>query len=553
MQPINILRDDRCFLRTTSRKIATAAIVLVSADAMAQPWTMQTLMPAGRIRHVAAGSHLNNGAGRVFVFGGHGPSGPALVNVEAFDPAGNAWDSAGTYPNLPTARVLPAVATDAGGKIYVIGGYNQTISGIVTYSSIDVFDPGAATPTWSTITPMPTARAGAAATFGPDGKLYVIGGSDGNGAPIYSVVERYDPATGIWTSRATLPAAHTGIGAASGCGQTIIVVGARSSAQTCGGGGSTTYSYDIPTNQWTVKAAMPGCLGGRGVVRAADDRIYAINDGDYNVFDTRVYSYDPASDSWATETSTNHGYTELAAAQLDDKIYAIGGSHRFTSEYRRIESHQTGTTSLCNPPPPPPCITLQSVYTSDRFGALPNDTMQLVAYYDGNGTAEFDIHLTNPVTHACCIITVAGIPNSPFTVQEYVMNGFVPTGKFTIRNVVPNGVIDGIAFGLYWRDTAGARWKLQSRSSATAIGTPNFVGMWPYGWSDAVFDAAMPASVNDAFKRQQARVTLSGAQVLGNGVWGIATGQFPADTNSDGCIDLLDLTLLLSSFGSCCP
>ncbi|MBI5865221.1 MAG: hypothetical protein HZB38_12070 [Planctomycetes bacterium] len=510
-------------------------------------------MPTQRVRHVAAGSYLNNGAGRVFVFGGHNASGFPLPNVEAYDPVTNTWDSAGTYPDIPNNRSLAAVAKDASGKIYVIGGYTSTVSGIVTYSTIDVFDPGAATPNWSTIPSMPTARAGAAATFGPDGKLYVIGGSDGNGAPIYSVVERYDPGTGTWSTLPSLPAAHTGIGAAAGCGQTIVVVGARSSGQTCGGGGSTTYSYNIIGSTWSVKAPMPGCLGGRGVVRAADDRIYAINDGDYNTFDTRVYSYDPSTDTWATEPSTNHGYTELAAAQLDDQIYAIGGSHRYASEYRRIESHQTGVTSLCNPPPPPPCITLQSGYTSDRFGALPNDHLQIVAYYDGNGTADLDIHLTNPATGACCIITVSGIPNSPFTVQEYVMNGFVPTGKFDVRNVVPNGVVDGIAFGLYWRDTAGARWKLQSRSSATGSGTPNFVGMWPYGWSDATFDAAMPTIVDDGFKKQQARVTLAGAQVLGNGTWGIPTGRFPADTNSDGCVDLLDLTTLLSSFGACCP
>lgn len=199
------------------------------------------------------------------------------------------------------------------------------------------------------------------------------------------------------------------------------------------------------------------------------------------------------------------------------------------------------------------CVSAAPGFTSERFGALPTDRMQLVAYYDGTGLAELDIHLTNPSSGACCILTISGIDDNPLTVQEYVMNGFVPTGKFVVRNVVPNGAVDGVAFGLYWRDATGARWKLQSRSTATGSGTPNFVGMWPYSWADTFWDGLMPPIVDDGFKRRQAQVNLSGAQVLGNGTWGIPTGRVPGDSNGDGCVDLVDLTFLLSTFGACCP
>ncbi|MCC6357445.1 MAG: hypothetical protein IT450_01770 [Phycisphaerales bacterium] len=531
--------------------VAVAATALLTADAVGQTWTTEAFMPTPRIRHVAAGSYLNNGAGRVFVFAGDTGSTP-YATIEAYDPVTNTWDPPSTYPNIPTLRSSPCVATDAAGRIWVIGGFS---GGSVTHAVVEVFDPGAATPNWITSVPsLQTARCEAAAVFGRDGKLYVFGGRDASGATLHNSVERYDPGTGQWTYMNSMPGPSYHMGAAVGCGDTIVLVGLRNSAQICPSGSSGTMLFNTVSNSWSAGAPMPGaCLGGRGAVRAADDRIYVINDGDYNVHDTSVYSYDPSNNTWRQEPNTSYGYTDLAAASLGDQIYAIGGVYRFPADPRRLESLTTGTTSLCNPPPPPPCVNLQSVFTSERFGALPTDRMQLVAYYDGTGLADLDIHLTNPSTGACCVLSISGIDDNPLTVREYVMNGFVPTGKFVVRNVVPNGAVDGVAFGLYWRDVTGARWKLQSRSTATGSGTPNFVGMWPYSWADTFWDGLMPPIVDDGFKRRQAQVNLSGAQVLGNGTWGIPTGRVPGDSNGDGCVDLVDLTFLLSTFGACCP
>lgn len=538
--------------RSVSRTFFTlaAASVAMTTPVLAQ-WVAQPKMPQPRIQHVAAGGTLGGGAGRVFVFGGSDSS-QYLFDVDAFDPVLQAWDPPGTYPKMPTARVLAAVAKDKAGKIYIIGGSNWTGA----LATIDVFDP--ATATWSTLPSMPTPRFAAGATWGPDGKLYVAGGRDGT--VDYSVVERYDPALPGWTTVAPLPAPHHNVGAAAGCGDNqICVVGGRDPANLCSGGtGAATYSYDIKNNKWTTGQSMPGCLGGRGVVRGANDRIYAINDGDYFTLDQRVYSYDPGADLWKQEPSTIAGYTDLAAAALDDKIYAIGGVYKLISDPTRFEMLVTGTTSVC-PSPPALCVTpLPGVFSSDRFAAFPSDRMQLIAYYDGNGTAELDIHLVNPAANTCCVLTVTGIANAPLTIQEFDMKGYVPTGKFQIRNVVPNGAIDGVAFGLYWRDASGLRWSLRSRSPASAGGTPNFVGAWPYAWSEANWDALMPqlagGTFDDFVRRRQAQVALTGAQALGNGVWGHPTGRLPGDTNGDGCVDQQDLANVLAVYGiTCCP
>jgi Kelch motif len=43
---------------------------------------------------------------------------------------------------------------------------------------------------WTTVAPLPTARAGLAAALGPDGRVYAIGGS-GNSSSAPTTVEAY--------------------------------------------------------------------------------------------------------------------------------------------------------------------------------------------------------------------------------------------------------------------------------------------------------------------------------------------------------------------------
>lgn len=293
-------------------------------------WVKLPPMPHSRVEHVAAVGHLGGGGERIFVFGGivNGVSPHDDVYVDAFDTQTGVWDAEGTYPDMPNRHRDPAVATDNSGRIYVIGG---TVANSVATSLVDVFDP--ATSTWSTIEGVPTPRKGAGATFGPDGKIYVIGGTDGPGGQKYNVVERYDPGTQAWESVAPLPSAHGegSIGAATDCDGHIVVVGARTWLPNipCV---SNTYVYDIDTDEWTVKAPMPGCMAGSGVVRGPDGRIYAINDGDYftsSPGDVRVYSYDPSEDEWREEASTNVGGIDLAAVSSGSNIFALGGANKY--------------------------------------------------------------------------------------------------------------------------------------------------------------------------------------------------------------------------------
>ena len=326
--------------------IVLLIVLLGSAPALAQAWVSLPDMRS-RHRHVAAGSHLANGDGRVFVFGGL-VYGPANKAVDAFNPIDVKWETPGTYPDMPVNRMLASIATGSSGKIYIIGGIGP---GNTNLASVDVFDPNGP---WSTISNMPTPRNSAGATFGPDGKLYVIGGLSASGGQQYDVVERYDPNSMMWETLAPLPMPLPGnggsaVGAAVGCDGSIIVI----SNSWPGGGNCTahTFAYDIGNNHWQTRAGMPGCLGGRGVVRGPNGLIYAVNDGNYFASapgDTRVYAYDSASDSWAAVSDTLVGHQELAVAALGDRIYALGGISKFGPKTgSRFESLVTGVTSVC--------------------------------------------------------------------------------------------------------------------------------------------------------------------------------------------------------------
>ncbi len=74
---------------------------------------------------------------------------------------------------------------------------------------------------------MPAARFGAAGQV-INGKLYVTGGTDALGNAVATTFV-YDPAINQWSTKAPMPTARTGLGAAA-AGGLLFAVGGRSGA-----------------------------------------------------------------------------------------------------------------------------------------------------------------------------------------------------------------------------------------------------------------------------------------------------------------------------------
>jgi Kelch motif/Galactose oxidase, central domain len=105
----------------------------------------------------------------IYAIGGQNSTG-ALAAVEVYNPVAGAW---GTAPSLPAVVFYPAASPGPDGLIYAIGGVDQ--SGL-SQATVYGYDPSSPTPSWSTQPPLLTAQGNLAAGIGPDGRLYAVGG-----------------------------------------------------------------------------------------------------------------------------------------------------------------------------------------------------------------------------------------------------------------------------------------------------------------------------------------------------------------------------------------
>lgn len=233
----------------------------------------------------------------------------------------NSWSMGAPAP-LPMRSESAYGERTHGGFFYVAGGRSAILGTVL--KDLERYD--AVTNTWTTLSPMPTARAGAA--IAPvDDSLYVIGGRTGTGGPCtgtpLDAVERYDIDTDTWTPVAPLPSPRTDL-AAREVGGKIFVFGGCSS-------GSTFLSevdmYNPETNTWTTGlAAMPTARASL-VAGRVGNRVYLIGGYDGSAPGLSVNEvYDVSHDSWSTAAPMPTARGEAGEHSHGGRIYVVGGS-----------------------------------------------------------------------------------------------------------------------------------------------------------------------------------------------------------------------------------
>jgi N-acetylneuraminic acid mutarotase len=257
-------------------------------DPATDKWTKKASMP--RASHHAALAAAN---GKVYVFGGFVVPKDATIPVGgAWEPINDAWeynpatDSWKSLAPLPTKRGS-AVATEAGGKIYVIGGATTVDGSKDSYFTFfgpakvlatnEVYDP--ATNKWESREAMSVPRNHA---FGAtvNGKIYVIGGRIGHAliltASNTDVVEEYDPVSNMWSApRNRMPTARSG-GATGTDGRLIYVAGGEVTTISIVGAYNGIDAYDPRTNAWLSLPPMP--MPRHGLAGAViDNRFYLVS------------------------------------------------------------------------------------------------------------------------------------------------------------------------------------------------------------------------------------------------------------------------------------
>jgi N-acetylneuraminic acid mutarotase len=177
---------------------------------------------------------------------------------------------------------------------------------------------------WTRHIRMPTARGGLVAAK-VNGLIYAIGGRSGTAT--LQKVEAYDFNTTTlvpWIPRAPMPAGRQLANGAAVINGKIYVAGGWTPV----GPTSSLFVYNAASNSWSTKASMPIRSFGGGAV-AIDGKLWVVatlpgKDKQYTN-PTRLFRYDPATDTWSEREPAPHGHHRGAVAVINGKIYLAGG------------------------------------------------------------------------------------------------------------------------------------------------------------------------------------------------------------------------------------
>jgi hypothetical protein len=256
------------------------------------------------------------------VIGGVNQNNQPLNTIEEYNPATEQWTS---KLAMPTARSgFATVVYD--GKIYVIGG--SVGNGFV--GNNEVYDP--VSNTWATKASMQTPRADLTASL-VNGQIYLIGGKMySNQAPFYTetgINEVYDPVNDAWSTKTALPSAVEGYASAVLDNKIYVIGGSKLQAATGSVVANSNQVYDPQTDQWSLAASLPVASSYAAAAATqgnmAQEAIYYIGGYTGSDYSSQTRIYTAANNSWSSAENMPTARAYLGLAVVNDLIYALGG------------------------------------------------------------------------------------------------------------------------------------------------------------------------------------------------------------------------------------
>ena len=301
---------------------------------------------------VPTGGWLMGGASvdgcTLYAFGGSLPGGVAAPNVDQYNPVTNIWTARapmpeGLYGIQPTAHDT---------SVYIVGGYLDDATGLYAASSTLIYDSLA--DTWTSGAPIPVGDDGIAtgAQAAYDGKIYFIGGDDGDGVSNDTTWE-YTIISDTWTLRAPMPTERENNVAVTLNGK-IYVAGGADGTDPAFAAITTFEVYDPATDAWATLAPMQVARLSPGIVTdGAAIYVYGgVTDlGDaFSTLDS-VERYDPATNTWSFLDPMAQSTGGMVFAYAAGRLYAGAGITSVGGDWARIDTNQylTVAASDCLP------------------------------------------------------------------------------------------------------------------------------------------------------------------------------------------------------------
>jgi streptogramin lyase len=317
-------------LLRTALVVAAFLLTIGAETAVAMPigaWSPGADLSTGRSAHGA----VTLSDGRVLVVGGNnGQSTGHEQTGDVYDPSQNDWTLTGPMVRGRQDQDGVIAALLPNGKVLAAGGdYTGRCPFSGTFGTAELFDPS--TNTWSATGSMLNVRQSPAWSVLPDGRVFVTGGFFATcTSSVLATSEIYDPATGAWSSAASMPMPRAGADAVTlGDGRVLVVGGCtlQCSNPTLS---QTAQIYDPTSNSWSIAASMGSNHYGGVVIALDDGRVLAAggNDGGGPLSYAGTEAYDPTTDSWAPlgpMITPRSSMTRRGVRLADGRVLVAGG------------------------------------------------------------------------------------------------------------------------------------------------------------------------------------------------------------------------------------
>lgn len=295
-------------------------------------------MSTARALHAAV--RLNDGS--VLIVGGADQNGTVLASCEIYDPSTNSFSSTGS---MSTPRILFGATRLADGRVMVAGGTSTLTPDVTaaitgTLSSCEIWNP--TTGQWSSTAAIGGRRLAPALTTLSTGQVMASGGVQIGflfGVPLSAVsttaVQRWNPATGTWSSGASMAqgrAGHQYNQVTLGDGRVLMTGGVFVPSLL----GATTAApindaelYDPVANSWQT-ADMNDARALHSATVLADGRVAVCGGAQGTLLAptsiANVEVFSPVTNTWTTAPAlTAPRSSQVATLQPDGTLLLIGG------------------------------------------------------------------------------------------------------------------------------------------------------------------------------------------------------------------------------------